>query len=171
MNKRGFTLIEALASLCITSIIILLLVNLLVQINKLNKSDYASDDEISRAVIIKNIEHDFLEYKLRGINIIESAEKREIVLEFLNHDSKKIIVKEDSLIYDETYTLESDKASFSKCVEYIYEDLDGNYYLIKLNIPVLIDNVNNSEIDDIELSYVGLKSGADSYIKNYSCPK
>lgn len=171
MNRKGFTLIEALASLCITAIIVLLLAHLLVAINNLSKNNYASDDEISRAEIIKNIEGDFLEYKLRGLNIQEYQDRTEIVLNFLNHDSKRIIIKDKELVYDEKALLESKNATYDICVSYEYQELDDNYYMLKVVIPVLISKQNTTSNDDIVLSYIGLKSGLDNYLVNYTCSK
>ena len=70
MSKKGVTILELLISITLTSIIVLLLIEVIISLNKVNNNEnYASDDEIKRTEIIKNIESDFLKLKLNGLTI------------------------------------------------------------------------------------------------------
>ena len=70
MNKRGVTILELLISISLISVVILLLLKLMFSLDNINSAkDYASDDEISRTTIIKNIESDFLKLNLNGLDI------------------------------------------------------------------------------------------------------
>jgi len=67
MNKKGVTILELLISITLVSIVILLLIKVIFSLNNINNDkSYASNDEISRTELIKNIESDFLKLKLEG---------------------------------------------------------------------------------------------------------
>lgn len=171
MNKKGLTILEVLITISVVSIVILLLIKVLFSLENVNNDkSYASNDEISRTEIIKNIESDFLELKLNGISINE-ADHTTITFKYLN-ENKILKVYEDKIIYnDETYSLSSENAMYSKCVEYNYLDLENNYYLVTLNIPVLINNENTTVNDDLSLTYLGLKKDNTNYLSSYNCTK
>lgn len=60
MNKKGITIIELLLSISIISIIVLLLIRASLSFKNIEESNkYASNDEIARTEIIKEIESDF----------------------------------------------------------------------------------------------------------------
>ncbi len=169
MNKRGVTILELLISISLISIIIILLLKLIFSLDNINNSkDYASQDEIERTTIIKNIESDFLEFNLTGLNIRENDDNLIISFSY----GKDLIVKENSLVYnDEEYVLNSKNAKYDLCIDYSYKVLDSDYYLININIPVLIQENNNTTHDDITLTYVGLITDNIDYIDNFSCSK
>ena len=57
MNKKGFTILELLISIALISVVLLLLLRVMMALEAINHDkSYASDDEISRTKIIKNIE-------------------------------------------------------------------------------------------------------------------
>jgi len=171
MNKKGLTILEVLISLSIVSIVILLLIKVMFSLDNINNDkSYASSDEIKRTEIIKNIESDFLELKLNGISINE-GEYTTITFKYLN-GNKTLKVYDDKVIYDDiTYTLSSENATYSKCNAYTYLDLENNYYLITLNIPVLINNNNTTLNDDLTLTYLGLKNDTTNYLTSYNCAR
>jgi len=75
MNKKGVTILELLISITLISIVILLLIKVIFSLNNINNDkSYASNDEISRTELIKNIESDLLK-------VIDGA---------LRHDSLKL---------------------------------------------------------------------------------
>ncbi len=153
MNKKGVTILELLISISLISIVILFLMKVMFSLNNINNDEtYASSDEISRTEIIKNIESDFLKLKLQGIEI---------------KNEESLIIK---FTYDnETKTLESKNATYDLCPKYEYVSLDDNYYLIKINISVLINNENTTENDDLILTYIGLKKDPNVYPEKHIC--
>ncbi len=171
MNKRGVTILELLISISLISVVMLLLLKLIFSLDNINSAkDYASDDEINRTTIIKNIESDFLKYELKGLKINKLDDSLIISLEFME-SKKELIIKDKSLVYDDTeYKLNSKNATYSLCPSYKYQKIDNSYYLVSLNIPVLIDNKNNTNIDDISLSYIGL-IGNNNYPDSFICTK
>ncbi len=172
MNKKGVTILEVLVSVVIVSIVVLLLIKVMLSLSNINNdTSYASNDEISRTTIIKNIEKDFLELKLKGIEIEELEDKTLIKFSFKDID-KTLTINKNSVLYDEVeYKLNSNKATYDLCINYDYIDVDENYFLVKINIPVLIDDVNTTLNDDLILTYMDLKNSDNNYLSSYSCLK
>ena len=159
MNKRGVTILELLISIVIISVVVLLLLQVIMSLRKINNDEtYASGDEINRTTIIKNIEHDFLTLGLKGLNV-KKEDNKTIINLIYEEESKELIIKDNELIYEASYDL---------CPDISYVDLD-DYYLIKININVLIDNKNTTLNDDIELTYLGLKKEDNNYRINKVC--
>jgi len=170
MNKKGVTILELLISITLVSIVILLLIKVIFSLNNINNDkSYASNDEISRTELIKNIESDFLKLKLEGLEI---RKEENITIKFYYENTyKELKIAKDKITYNnETKTLESSNATYDLCPSYEYISLDDNYYLIKINIPVLINNENTRVEDDINLTYIGLKKESNNYPLNYVCP-
>ena len=155
MNKLGFTITELLVSIALISVVILLLLKVMLSLNSIsNDKTYASSDEIKRAEIIKNIESDFLELNLTNVEIKEESDKTSVYFKYKD-STKKLVIYKEKLIYDNIeYKLKSINASYNLKPSYEYLSLDNNYYLINLNIEVLIDNKNTTINDDISLVYV-----------------
>ena len=168
MNKKGFTLIELLISITLTSIIVLLLFKIINSLSRINNDEtYASRDIISKNQLIQNIETDFLDLKLNGVDF----NSHNIVFKYENA-SKELVINNSSIVYDnEEYPLISAGATYNLCPTYTYQDLDDNYYLITLTINVLINGENTTVNDDIILSYIGLKEETSNYPKSYNCSK
>lgn len=169
MNKKGVTILELLISISLVSIVILLLIKVMFSLDKINNDDtYASGDEISRTEIIKNIESDFLKLKLNGIEI--RRENNTTISFIYENELKKLEIEKNKITYNnESKSLESPNATYDLCPKYEYTEIDNNYYLIKIKIPVLINNENTTENDDIVLIYMGLKNEGNNYPINYSC--
>lgn len=169
MNKKGVTILELLISISLISIVILFLMKVMFSLNNINNDEtYASSDEISRTEIIKNIESDFLKLKLQGIEI---KNEESLIIKFIfENETKNLKVSQNEVTYDnETKTLESKNATYDLCPKYEYVSLDDNYYLIKINISVLINNENTTENDDLILTYIGLKKDSNVYPEKHIC--
>ena len=163
MNKRGMTILEILVSLVIVSIIVLLLIRTILALEGINNSkDYASSDVIGRATLIKNIEKDLMDKQLVKADIQKEDKQTKIVLNF--RDSKKtLIVEPKKIVYDGLdYSLESNNASYSLDINYVYEKLEDNCYVINIDILVLIGGVNTTVNDDINLTFMGLEENSDN---------
>lgn len=169
MNKKGVTILELLISITLVSIVILLLIKVIFSLNNINNDkSYASNDEISRTELIKNIESDFLKLKLEGLEI--RKEENATIKFYYESTYKELKIEKDKITYNnETKTLESSNATYDLCPSYEYISLDDNYYLIKINIPVLINNKNTRVEDDINLTYIGLKKESNNYPLSYVC--
>lgn len=168
MDRKGVTIFELLISILLISVVIILLLKVMFSLEAINNDKtYASSDEISRTEIIKRIESDFLNLKLNGISI---EEKRII---FYYEDTSKILtINSDKLVYDnESYPLNSENALYSLCTHYTYQLLENDYYLININIPVLIDGKNSTTNDDITLTYIGLLNENSNFLTSYVCSK
>lgn len=168
MNKRGVTILELLISIILISTVILLLLKVMFSLENINNDQsYASSDEISRTEIIKTIENDFLTLKLNGIEIVDNK-----ITFYFKEASKTLTIDENKIIYgEESYSLNSANATYDACVNYKYESLENDYYLINLNIPVLIDGKNTTAKDDLTLVYIGLLNEDSNYLLSYVCSK
>ena len=169
MNKSGFTILELLISIGLISIVMLLLLRVMMSLEVINHdTSYASDDEIARTEIIKNIENDFLELHLNGLQIEKKNGALDILLQM--DEEKRIVIEEKQIMYDnEVYSLDSTNATYDICIDYQYQDLEGDYYLLILTIPVLIDGENTTMKDDLEFTYLGLKNEYTQYPPSFSC--
>ena len=97
--KRGFTILELLISIALISIVLLLLLRVMMSLEVINHdTSYASDDEIGRTEIIKNIEENFLEYHLNGMNIQKKEEKT--VITFQMDEVKVLEIASKQLTFD-----------------------------------------------------------------------
>lgn len=168
MNKKGVTILELLISIIIISTVILLLLKVMFSLENINNNKtYASNDEISRTEMIKTIESDFLSLKLNGIEI-----RNQEIIFYYQETSKTLKISQNKIIYgEESYTLNSENASYDSCVRYTYEPLENDYYLINITIPVLVDNQNTTKKDDIILTYIGLLNETSNYLTSYECSK
>lgn len=129
---------------------------------------YASDDEIQRTQIIKNVEENFMEHHLNGIQIDRSDDVTRIT--FSLDEEQTLEVSSHQLVFqEEVYPLNSKNATYQTCVEYEYMDLENDYYLVTLTIPVLIDGVNTTRRDDLVFTYLGLKNATSNYLLNFTC--
>ena len=100
MNKKGITIIELLLSISIISIIVLLLIRASLSFKNIEESNkYASNDEIARTEIIKEIESDFLKMHLIGLDIIENNNSTTIKF-FYENTNKELIINQESLTYN-----------------------------------------------------------------------
>ncbi len=169
MNRRGFTILELLISIALVSIVLLLLLKVMTSLEVINHdTSYASEDEITRTEIIKKIEQDFLDYHLNGLEI--KKEQDTLIIDLQLDELKQIIVSSSGIIYDdENYLLKSKNATYDLCVYYKYTELENDYYLITLVIPVLIDGVNTTDHDDLTFTYLGIKKENTNYPTSYAC--
>lgn len=75
MNNKGMTITELLVSICIISIVILLLFSLLLQVKEQNnKNNVQSTFILNQATIIKAIEEDAVDYDIKRISSCSLSE-------------------------------------------------------------------------------------------------
>lgn len=169
MKKNGFTILELLISIALVSVVLLLLLRVMMSLEVINHdTSYASDDEICRAEMIKNVQESFLDNHLNGMNIRNDGDKT--IITFMMDEEKTLEVSSKTLEFDgEVYTLNSSNATYDTCISYEYETLENDYYLVTFTIPVLIDGVNTTSRDDLIFTYIGLVNENTSYPPNYAC--
>lgn len=92
------------------------------------------------------------------------------ILTLFMDQEKTIIVDSKSLTYDnEEYPLKSANATYGSCLTYQYQELENDYYLVSIVIPVYIDGENTTVKDDLELTYLGLKNELSNYPRSFTC--
>lgn len=167
--KKGFTILELLISIVLISVVFLLLLKVMMSLEVINHdTSYASDDEIARTEIIKNVENSFLEENLNGLNITKTNNKT--IIKFMLNEEKNMEITDKYIVFDnEKYSLKSKNAKYDICINYDYKELENDYYLVTISIPVLINNINTTVKDDLEFTYMGLKNENTKYPSSFSC--
>lgn len=172
MDKKGFTLTELIISISLISIVILFLFNLLVDVrHSMNQTDYSIENQQNRALIIKMVQDDFINYGLIGLSDSNSR-NTSLVLDFTYGDSKtgRLTITSKEVTYKraegdtEKWDLEDDNATYNvNCVSYSVTSpsLEGDYFAVKFTIPVIVNNKKNNYIDDLEFSYIGEKNNVN----------
>ncbi len=179
MENKGFTLVELIISIALISIVVMFLFNLLTDVKASNNNtDFNRKNQQKRAIIIKTIQEDLTNRKLVGIlnrhaNELSSKTIVNITFQFQDGNTFLKIVNEGEnqyLIYEngsgsEKWNLEKQSQTThfnTTCVKYtnslFNSDLDqGEYFYIKINIPIVVNKNKVNNIDDLELFYIGLK--------------
>ncbi len=174
MNRKGITLIEFIISVALVGIVMLFLFNLLIDVQYMSKNgDFASDNQLNRASIIKTVMEDFTLHHLVGME--DHSTFQELILTFHYQDgSEKVLtVGNNYVLYGndeekERWSMRSSNGKDSyqtSCANYHFEratcctDCDeekcSNYFYLHIRIPVVVSNKNTNAIDDLDFFYVG----------------
>lgn len=173
LDNKGITLVELIVSIALISIVIMFLFRLLVDVRYSdNTTDYNRDNQQKRATIIKYIQTDFLERKLIGLTD-RTQNEGEFIVEFsyADHTTGRLTVLRDSIMY--TNNLSTEKWLLEKetentklginCVSYSTSlsnpilKTEGEFFSVKLTIPVIVNTKKQNYIDDLEFFYIGEK--------------
>ena len=169
LNNKGLSLIEILVSITLISTILVFLVQLLNSLeSETANNNFAYDNQLNRAEIIKTIEDDLDSNNLIGITN-NSNDNINISFAFLDNlnatltssikDDKYILKYTSSNGKNHSWTMQG--AEIDPCFNFLFHnDLATNNYYFKLNIYVYnkpFHKRNNKEInnaiDDIEITY------------------
>lgn len=191
LNNKGMSLMELLVSIILISIVLTFLFQLLTDLkNETDKNDFAYNNQINRAEIIKTIESDLEKYSLIGISD-STTDNIKINFHYLNGKTSILNTKkekyknelgEDDIRYFISYTnVLGEKTSWQilggdigNCYDFtFYKDSLANNYHFKLNLYVYNNPYNeknnidiNNPVDDIEITYASLNTYLKSE-KNY----
>lgn len=168
MKNRGITLVELIISVSLISIVIIFLFKLLVDVRYINnRVDYARGNQQTRAVILKMVQDDFLDYGLVGLNDTNSTTTKLVVnFTFQGGKTGKLEVGSNYVSYKkangktEKWNLEqinSDMKYNVRCVTY-KKNYDGDFFSVWFKIPLNYKSNSQNVIDDLEFFYIGKKS-------------
>jgi prepilin-type N-terminal cleavage/methylation domain-containing protein len=179
-KTKGFTLPELIISIALISIVVVFLFRLFTDLEYTNnQKDYCRNNQQTRAIIIKRVQDDFLDYGLVGLNDDRSTDSK-LVVNFTFGDSKTgvLTVEKYTVTYQdasgdtEKWVLdkENDYMGYDvNCVDYtIYKNSTNNnndYFYLNFSIPLRYKSDSENSIDDLEFSYTGKKS--DINISNF----
>lgn len=168
LNNKGITLIELMISISLISIVILFLFRLLINIYfSDNNTDFNHQNQQNRAVIMRNIQQDFIERGL--IKIVDNSSASVLSLQFAYKDSTTatLLVTNDSLSYEnstgiEKWNLEKENETTKyaiNCVSYSTSlpGISGEFFWVQFNIPVVVNPQKKNILDDLEFFYIGKK--------------
>lgn len=171
-NNKGITLVELIVSIALISIVIMFLFRLLVDVRyNENNMDFNRKNQQTRAIILKNIQADFLERKL--VKLEDNSNENQFILNitYADRTTGNLVVESDSITYTneagtEKWNLEKEKESTHfgiHCVTYTTSLSDtvlkteGDFFYVKFIIPVIVNASKKNYIDDLEFFYVGEK--------------
>lgn len=178
LNKRGITLMELIVSIALISIVIMFLFRLLVDVRySNNNTDFNRENQQNRAIIINNVQKEFIERKLIGIDFSASPggtdgylninftykDGTNGTLSFHNDEGGYIMYRNNTLNTKEKWYLkkENDDTKFNLyCVKFSKSDItdSSEYYYIRFSIPVIVNKDKSNTLDDFEFSYIGKKT-------------
>jgi prepilin-type N-terminal cleavage/methylation domain-containing protein len=164
MKKKGFTLLELLVSVSLISIVVAFLFRLFVDLEYSNKgNDYSKDNQQTRAIILKRVQDDFLDYGLIGLNDTgSSATELKVNFKYKNSKTGTLKVNTNSVTYTdatgstEKWTLNAENSYMSyniTCVKYVV-DYNDNFIYIYFSIPLKYKKGQANTIDDLEFTYM-----------------
>ena len=169
LNNKGLSLIEILVSITLISTILVFLVQFLNSLEgETANNNFAYDNQLNRAEVIKTIEDDLDDNNLIGVSN-NSLDNINISFDFLDNLSAILTssIKDDRYILKYTsskgkkYSWTMQGAEIDPCFNFLFHnDLDTNNYYFKLNIYIYNKpyhkrnnkDINNA-IDDIEITY------------------
>lgn len=171
MNNKGITLIELLISISLTSITIIFLFKLLVDIRATYSSDnYNKANQQKRAIIVRTVERDFLNEGLIGIKD-DGSTNGNLKISFkystgktgILEASNNAITYQDANNTKEVWHLDDESYHYvTNCASYKFYQ-SGNDFYIKFTIIVNKDNTDNNYLDDIEFTYTGRDINAQDF--------
>ena len=156
-NNKGITLVELIVSIALISIVIMFLFRLLVDVRyNENNMDFNRKNQQTRAIILKNIQTDFLERKI--VKFVDNSNENQFILRITYADSSEaeLIVEENLITYtnemgSEKWNLEKEKESTHfgiHCVSYSTSlsdptlKVEGDFFSVKFTIPVIVNEKN-----------------------------
>ncbi len=116
LNNKGITLVEIIVSVALISVVLIFLFYMLIQVNNENAdNELRSSYLVNQASFIKQIEEDFIDYKLESIT-------NECDIEKNSGETTK----------DTLYLANINNTSEVKCLKFIYEDslIDYGYLFL-----------------------------------------
>ena len=174
LNQKGITLVELIISMALISIVIMFLFRLLIDVRySENNTDFNRANQQTRAVILKRVQQDFLDRKLVKIEDKASNDtKTSIDLTYKDGSVGNLTIDANSLSYTingdtEKWLLEKQTAATVigyRCVNFssslTQEKLknEGEFYSIKITIPIVVNKNSKNILDDLEFFYIGEKS-------------
>lgn len=179
LNKKGSTLLELIISIALISIILVFLTRLVVDLNNSQtNNEYAKNNQINRAEIIRAIESDLKVNVITNISSTSSAANKLIItFTFKDGGTGVITATSDKLTYKSsegnarTWTMNGGTIYTSTAKVYYNKDSVERIYTLQIDIEIHTTNDknkigNNNLLDDILISYIGKCS---DYNSNITC--
>ncbi|MCI8394439.1 MAG: prepilin-type N-terminal cleavage/methylation domain-containing protein [Bacilli bacterium] len=179
MNQKGITLIEFIVSIALVAVVMLFLFNLLIDVQYNSKNgNYAKENQLNRASIIRAVMDDFTNLGLVGITDSSTSGELRLTFRYKNGSSKLLSVGEQYVIYgDERWSMKSrnNRTTYQKnCAKYQFlnhvccqgseceSNVCSDYFYVHIRIPVIVSSAIQNTIDDLEFFYVGSSKEIDS---------
>ena len=185
LNKKGSTLLELIISITLISVILIFLMRMLVDLNNTQtNNDYAKDNQINRAEIIKVIENDLNNNTITNITNNSSSDKIGCTFSFSGNKEATISATSNKFTYksvdgkERNWTMKN-STIYTKNANVSYSsDSINQIYVLQIDIEVHTINDNNKAgnnnlLDDILISYIGkysdFKNSGNITCLGYNC--
>ena len=167
LNKKGSTLIELIISITLISFILVFLMRLLVDLNNTQtNNDYAKDNQINRAEIIRMVENDLNNNTITNITNNSSSDKIGCTFSFSGNKEATISATSNKFTYTSSdgtkrsWTMDGCTIYTNKANVTYSGDSVNQIYALQIDIEVHTVNDNNKAgnnnlLDDILISYIG----------------
>lgn len=175
LNNKGTSLMELIVSIALISVILVFMIRLLVDLNDTEtNNDFAKNNQLIRAEIIRAIENDLNNKVITNIDGIGSTANNLIInFKFKDNTSSKIDATSNTIEYTNT---EGDLRKWTLAEGTIYTPRakvyfatsenagvvaeDSEIYTMLIDIEIHTANEkntfeNNNTLDDILLNYIG----------------
>lgn len=179
LNNKGTTLVELIISIVLISVVIVFMFQLLIDLNneELN-NDFAINNQIIRAEIIKFINEDLANYTLSNIKD-NSSNSNILNIEITYKENKKTLIEahQDYIVItnaaNKKQRWDIKDATLYPNKAFVYTTINNTSKIYSLNFNMEIHTVNdnnttgnNNIIDDISISYIG---STTDYLPNLTC--
>lgn len=120
-NNKGITLVEIIISVSLISIVLVFLFNMLIQVNNENSdNEIKSSYLVNQSTFIKQIEEDFLDYKLQTDDTIVGGSACTVKSQYYGDDPSDDETNENQLHL-------SRLNGNIKCIKFNFNDIDYKY--------------------------------------------
>ena len=194
MNNKGMTLMELLISIVLISIVLVFLFQILNDLDhETENNNFAYNNQVNRTDVIYTIEKDLHKNTLVGVKDVSSGDTITLEFYFIDSSEPAILKSEYNEYTDifgdknkkyyirytdsekEQHSWEMKSAEVDCCALFTsYMNNNSNNYYFKINIPIYNNPLNernnkekNNAVDDIEITYAGIKSDLDITNEEY----
>lgn len=168
LNQKGTTLMELIISIALISVVLVFMFQLLLDVNnEQENNNFAINNQVNRAEVIRYISNDLANYTLTSISDL-STSKDALIFSFNYKENLKTTIeaREKTITVtnskNEKRTWEVKDATIYPNKANIYTIFNNDAKIYSLQIYLEIHTVNdentegsNNGIDDINLSYIG----------------
>lgn len=185
LNKKGSTLLELIISITLISVILVFLMRLLVDLNNTQtNNDFAKDNQINRAEIIRMVENDLTNNTITNITNNSSSGNIGCTFTFSGGKTATINATSDTFTYTSSdgtkrsWTMDGGTIYTDKANVIYSSDSVGQIYALQIDIEVHTVNDNNKAgnnnlLDDILISYIdkynNFKNSSNLSCLGYNC--
>lgn len=172
LNKKGTSLVELIVSVALISVVLIFMFRLLLDLNnEQTNDDFAKENQINRAEILRAVGNDLNNNTISSISSIGSTTDTMHVNFYYKNGTKTSLTINETTLTLLNSNNETRKWTFKDSTFYpnkanVYVKQDNNIYSIIIDLEIHTNNDNNTignnnTLDDLSITYIG-------YINDYN---